>query len=131
MIVQASFRNMMNLNVFTVRTLTTLPLCRISLRFWAIFLFWQDFLAGASVKHIRRHFVSSDLKMSWSCIEVCHLLYWFYLFIFAFLLINFMSLISFYIPYKHQKSRDFLFSGGLEIDMWHEMRKRSISSSNS
>ena len=37
-------------------------------------------------------------------------------------LTHFKSLVSFYIPWKHQKTFGFLmFSGGLERDQWHEM----------
>ena len=33
-----------------------------------------------------------------------------------------MPLVSFYIPWKHQKTSGFLmFSGGIERDQWHEM----------
>ena len=35
---------------------------------------------------------------------------------------NSLSLISFYTPWKHQKTSGFLmFSGGIERDYWHEM----------
>ena len=37
-------------------------------------------------------------------------------------LTHFMPLVSFYIPWKLQKTRGFLmFSGGIEKDQWHEM----------
>ena len=37
-------------------------------------------------------------------------------------LIHFMQLVSFYSPWKHQKTRGFLmFSEGIERDLWHEM----------
>ena len=37
-------------------------------------------------------------------------------------LTHFMPLISFYTPWKHQKTSDFLmFSGGIERDQWDEM----------
>ena len=37
------------------------------------------------------------------------------------LLIHFRPLISFYTPYKHQKTKAFLmFSKGIERDQWHE-----------
>ena len=33
-----------------------------------------------------------------------------------------MPLVSFYTPWKQQKTRSFLmFSGGIERDQWHEM----------
>ena len=39
------------------------------------------------------------------------------------MLFNFIPLISFYIPRKHQKTRAFLmFSGCLEVGQWHETR---------
>ena len=35
---------------------------------------------------------------------------------------HFMPLVSFYIPWKHQKTFGFLiFSGGIERGHWHEM----------
>ena len=37
-------------------------------------------------------------------------------------LTHFMSLVSLYIPWKYQKTSGFLmFSGGIEINQWHEM----------
>ena len=37
-------------------------------------------------------------------------------------LTHFMPLVPFYIPWKHQKTSDFLmFSVGIERDQWHEM----------
>ena len=39
-------------------------------------------------------------------------------------LTNFMLLVSFDTPWKHQKTRGFMmFSGGIERDQWHEMVK--------
>ena len=41
-------------------------------------------------------------------------------------LTNFMPLVSFYTPWKHKKSFDFLlFSGGIETDQWLEMSQYS------
>ena len=47
----------------------------------------------------------------------------FSLFLFcAFLLINFMPLVSFYIPQKHKQPSDLMmFSKAMEKDQWHEM----------
>ena len=40
----------------------------------------------------------------------------------SFLLTYFMPLVSFYTPWKHQKTSGFLmFSGGIERDQWHEI----------
>lgn len=37
-------------------------------------------------------------------------------------LAHFISMVSLYIPWKHQKAIGFLmFSGGIEINQWHEM----------
>ena len=42
-------------------------------------------------------------------------------------LTHFMSLASFYTPWKHQKTSAFLIiSGGIEKDQWHEMGKNMI-----
>ena len=42
-----------------------------------------------------------------------------------------MSLVSFYNPSKHQKTRGFfMFSGGVERDQWHEMEKRRLTNSS-
>ena len=36
-----------------------------------------------------------------------------------------MSLVSFYTPWKHQKTKDFpMFSGGIERDQWDEIGQR-------
>ena len=37
-------------------------------------------------------------------------------------LTRFMQLVCLYIPWKHQKTKDFLmFSGGIEKDQWNEI----------
>ena len=41
---------------------------------------------------------------------------------YIFWLTNFMSLTSFYTPWKHKKTRGFLMlAGGIERDQWHEL----------
>ena len=36
-------------------------------------------------------------------------------------LTHFIPLVSLYAPWKHQKTRGFLFSGGIERDQWHKI----------
>ena len=42
------------------------------------------------------------------------------------ILTDFMPLVSFYTPWKNVKTRDFLFSGGIEKYYWHEIGQGEV-----
>ena len=67
------------------------------------------------------HFVALALKRLNHFMPMFHLFQCFRLFR-SICVTHFIPLVSFYTPWKHQKTRGFLmFSGGLERDQWHEM----------